>query len=118
MSTEATGVSVHGTVTIAPENLPKFMEAFQPLYDQVAAEPECTFFEVFQQPDNPGVISWVENWTRPAEWLMQNQLPKDYYRSYFAVTEAMYVKPREIRIFKRLGAPFVMTKRGNGGWQE
>lgn len=50
------------TVYIRPENLGKFWEAFKPLYDNVIAEPECTFFEVYQSPEDPGTISWVENW--------------------------------------------------------
>jgi quinol monooxygenase YgiN len=62
MATPDSGFSVHVTITIAPENVPKFFEAFRPVFDIVSAEPECTYFEVFQDPKEPGVISWVENW--------------------------------------------------------
>jgi quinol monooxygenase YgiN len=59
------GLSLHVTIHIAPENLPKFWEAFKPVYDKVIAEPECTFFEVYQSPEEPGTLSWVENWYFP-----------------------------------------------------
>lgn len=61
-SSDFHGISLQVTITIAPENVPKFLEAFKPAYDKVTAEPECTFFEVYQSPENPGVLSWVENW--------------------------------------------------------
>lgn len=45
---------------------------------------------------------------------VQNQVPKDYYREYFAITEPMYVKPREFKLLHRLGEPLTMVKRANG----
>ncbi|QKX61756.1 uncharacterized protein TRUGW13939_08912 [Talaromyces rugulosus] len=74
------GISLQVTVTIAPENVPKFFELFKPVYEKVIEEPECTFFEVYISPENPGVLSWVENWTQSIEWLFQNQLSKEYYK--------------------------------------
>ena len=62
MSSAANGFSLHITIYISPDDLPKFWEAFQPVYDKVIAEPECTFFEVYQSPEDPGTLSWVENW--------------------------------------------------------
>jgi quinol monooxygenase YgiN len=62
MASDFRGVSVHVTITISPENVFRFFEEFQPVYEKVIAEPDCTYFEVFQLPDDPGVISWVENW--------------------------------------------------------
>lgn len=58
----ANGFSLHVTVYIAPEDVPKFMEAYKPVFDMVIGEPECVFFEVYQSPEDPGTISWVENW--------------------------------------------------------
>lgn len=65
MASDFQGLSVQITVYIAPENLPKFWEAFKPVYDKVIAEPECTFFEVYQSPEDPGTLTWVENWYVP-----------------------------------------------------
>lgn len=62
MSSEFHGVSAHVKITIAPENIPKFFEAFQTLFEKITAEPECMFFEVYQSPENPGELSFVENW--------------------------------------------------------
>jgi quinol monooxygenase YgiN len=56
------GISLHVTIYIAPENVEAFFAAFKPVYDKVIAEPECVFFEMYQSPDEPGKISWVENW--------------------------------------------------------
>jgi quinol monooxygenase YgiN len=54
--------SLHVTIYIAPENLDKFFEAFKPVFNLVTAEPECLFFEMYQDPGAPGILSWVENW--------------------------------------------------------
>lgn len=61
-STTSPGISLHATVFIAAENVDKFFEACRPVFDKIIAEPECTFFELYQSPENPGEISWVENW--------------------------------------------------------
>ena len=60
MSSE--GISLQVTIWISPENVPKFFEALLPVYEKVIAEPECTFFEYYEDPAEPGKISWVENW--------------------------------------------------------
>lgn len=65
------GISLHMTVYIDPAKLPTFWEAFKPVYEHVIAEPECTFFEVYQDPENPGTITWVENWCVVAN-MMKN----------------------------------------------
>jgi quinol monooxygenase YgiN len=62
MASHEEGFSLHVTVHIAAEDVPKFLEAFRPVYEKVSAEPECTFFEVYQSPEDPGTLSWVENW--------------------------------------------------------
>lgn len=56
------GSSLHVNIYIDPSNVDKFFELFKPIYEKVIAEPECRFFEVYQSPDEPGAISWVENW--------------------------------------------------------
>jgi quinol monooxygenase YgiN len=55
-------ISLQITVHISPENVVPFFEAFRPAYEKVIQEPECTFFELYQDPASPGQISWVENW--------------------------------------------------------
>ena len=52
--------------------------------------------------------TFVRNATQ--DWLMEKQITKDYYKDYFATTEQMYIKPREIEILERMGSPFSAYK--------
>ncbi|KAJ5088626.1 hypothetical protein N7456_012242 [Penicillium angulare] len=104
------GISLHVTIYIDPSNVEKFFEYMKPAYDAVIAEPECRFFEIYQDPKEPGTLSWVENWDATPEWLVQTQLQRDYYKPYMAATEPMFVKPREYKLYKRLGKPFYTVK--------
>ena len=45
-------------------------------------------------------------------------MKKPYYHDYLAVTEPLFVKPREVKLLKRVGEPFVMMKKANGGLLE
>lgn len=91
------GFSLEVTITIAPENVDKFFEFFRLPYQAVIAEPECTFFEVFVDPEQPGVIHWIEGWKKDKFWFMGVQMAKDYYKPYLAATEPMFIKPRKYR---------------------
>jgi hypothetical protein len=53
-----------------PENVDAFLEALKPAYDAVIAEPENVFFQVFQNPQNPGEFKFIENWNGSVEWFM------------------------------------------------
>ncbi|KAI0414065.1 hypothetical protein F5X98DRAFT_378087 [Xylaria grammica] len=105
-----TGWSLHVTVYIAPENVERFLAAFKPVFNKVVAEPECLFFEMYQSPQEPGKISWVEDWSKSPEWFLENQVTKDYYKEYFAITEAMFTKPREFQFLERVGPEYFMVK--------
>jgi hypothetical protein len=61
-STSYPGFSAHVTITIAPENVSKLLEIMKPVIDKVAQEPAFLFFEMFQDPVDLGVLTWVENW--------------------------------------------------------
>lgn len=61
-SSSGHGLSLQVTVYLAPENVPKFLEHFKPVFDNVVAEPECKFFELYQSIEEPGTLSWVEDW--------------------------------------------------------
>ncbi|KAI0105196.1 hypothetical protein F4776DRAFT_668723 [Hypoxylon sp. NC0597] len=104
------GISLHVTVHIAPENVERFLVAFKAVFDVVAAEPECLFFEVYKSVEEPGKISWVENWSKDVQWLMEHQLTKPYYKEYFDLTEPMFLKPREARVLEPVGPGFSMIK--------
>ena len=63
--------SLQVTVYFRPDDLPTFWEAFKPVFDKVWAEPEIVHFEVFEDPNEPGKLSWVENWDKSPEWFMK-----------------------------------------------
>jgi len=46
------------------------LAALKPAYKAVIAEPENVFFEVFQNPENPGEFRFVENWNASVEWML------------------------------------------------
>ncbi|KAK8102598.1 hypothetical protein PG984_015744 [Apiospora sp. TS-2023a] len=106
----ANGCSLHVTVHIAPENWPKFKAAMQPVYEKVIQEPECVYFEIYRSPEDPGTITWVENWTTSPEWLKTVQIPKEYYKEYLEITRPMFIKPQEFKILHRLGREFLSIK--------
>ncbi|KAI1416314.1 hypothetical protein F5Y13DRAFT_130547 [Hypoxylon sp. FL1857] len=103
-------ISLHVTVHIAPENVERFLAAFKTVFDLVVEEPECLFFEVYKSVEEPGKISWVENWSKDVQWLMEHQITKPYYKEYFELTEPMFLKPREARVFELVGPGFSVVK--------
>ena len=124
--------SLQVTVYFKPEDVPKFFEHFKSIFEKVTAEPDCVYFEIFQDPEDPGKISWIENWDKSPAWMMEvytilpttrlqvlilttgkHQISKEYYKPYFEATEPMFVKPREFKILKRVGSPYVMGKPQN-----
>ncbi|KAI1759646.1 hypothetical protein GGR53DRAFT_131736 [Hypoxylon sp. FL1150] len=104
------GISLHVTVHIAPQNAERFLAAFKAIFDVVAAEPECTFFEVYRSPEEPGKFSWVENWSKDRQWFIENQITKPYYKEYFEITEPMFLKPREATMLELVGPEFSVIK--------
>ncbi|GAB7340880.1 hypothetical protein MBLNU457_7235t1 [Dothideomycetes sp. NU457] len=102
MSTTTPGFSLQITVHIKPENVERFLQEFNPIFELVIREPECVLFEVFQSPEDPGTLSWVENWSESPEWFFEHQLPKAYYKPYLEATEPMFIAPREIKVLNRL----------------
>jgi hypothetical protein len=63
-------ISFQVDVYISPSNVDKFLAAFKPVFDAVVAESQLLYFEVFQDPDDLGHLSWVENWDAGVEWLL------------------------------------------------
>lgn len=62
--------SLQVTVYFKPEDVPKFYEAMKPVFEKVTAEPECLYFEMFEDPSEPGKISWIENWAKSPHWVL------------------------------------------------
>jgi quinol monooxygenase YgiN len=59
---DSEGCSLHVTIHLDPANLEAWFEAFRTPYEGCLSEKECTFFAVYQDPEQPGVVSWVEHW--------------------------------------------------------
>ncbi|KAF2820551.1 hypothetical protein CC86DRAFT_374248 [Ophiobolus disseminans] len=95
--------SLHVRITVGLEHIEAFLAALKPAYLAVIAEPENVYFEVFQNPDNLGEFRFVEHWNASVEWFLTVQAKKEYYVPYQTTIKEMYVKPREIEIWKRMG---------------
>jgi quinol monooxygenase YgiN len=59
---ESESCSLLITIYISPDNVKAWFDAFRPVYEACVAEAECSFFSVYQDPEDPGKISWVEHW--------------------------------------------------------
>ncbi|KAL8795797.1 MAG: hypothetical protein Q9182_007486 [Xanthomendoza sp. 2 TL-2023] len=101
-------ISLHVSIHISPTNLPTFLSHFKTCFQLAAAEPECTYFEVFIDPEDAGHLCWVENWGRGREWFMSEQITKPYYKPYLEATEPMFIKPREFAFYERLGEEWIV----------
>ncbi|EXJ67379.1 uncharacterized protein A1O5_09392 [Cladophialophora psammophila CBS 110553] len=56
-------------VSVEPENIEKFLEAFREIVELCCKEPECERFEVFADTDEKGLFHWVETWNASREWV-------------------------------------------------
>lgn len=57
-------------VTFDPKDRNTFLEHFKPVYDRVLAEPECGYFLVGENIQEPGTFRWTEGWTKDVAWFM------------------------------------------------
>ncbi len=72
------GISLHVTITVAPSDVDAFLAALKPCYEAVTAELECTYFEVYHNPANPGELRFVENWSQSKEWFVEVSIALPY----------------------------------------
>ena len=61
--------SMHVTVYFKPEDLPTFWSTFKPVFDACKTEKELLYFEVFEDPTEPGKMTWIENWEGSPQWF-------------------------------------------------
>lgn len=92
------GVILSVKVWIPEEKMEQFFELFEPAYHAVVAEPECRFFVVSKNPQDPTCLSWVEGWSKGVQWLQNVQFKKPYYEPYISTTEPWFLKERQIEI--------------------
>lgn len=58
-------------VFISPERIDEFWTHFKPVLDKVVAEPECRYFVVGRDENDPTCLSWTEGWSEDATWLQE-----------------------------------------------
>ena len=64
---------------VHPSDASKLVEAHKPVWAACATEPECLFFDVFQDLEDKGKFRFVELWSKDREWFEKEQLTKGYY---------------------------------------
>ncbi|KAK9770680.1 putative ABM domain-containing protein [Seiridium cardinale] len=104
------GVSSVVTAHLKPEDVPTFLTILKPLYDKVAAEPGCLFFEVYESKEEPGVVCWVEDWAESKEWFFEKEATKEYYKESLPKLLALLTKPIDMKWFNRLGPDYYTAK--------
>jgi quinol monooxygenase YgiN len=62
----------------------------------------CCFFDVFHDPTSPGTFRFVECWTGDEKWFWEVQFKRPYYEPYLAITEPMWIVPREMMFAERV----------------
>ena len=88
--------SLHVTIQVAPHNADAFLEALRPCWASVVAEKENLLFEVFQDPETPGLFRFVELWTEGKQWFYDVQSQKPYYKPYLDKTVPMWIADRKL----------------------
>jgi len=57
-------------VTIDPKDRDTFIKHFKTAYNFAMAEPECAYFFVGENVQEPGAFYWTEGWTKDTQWFM------------------------------------------------
>jgi quinol monooxygenase YgiN len=69
-STPKVAFTLHVKVTFDPKDRETFLKYFRPAFDAVKAEPECAYFVVGEDVQQPGTFRWTEGWTKDVNWFM------------------------------------------------
>ncbi|KAH9212860.1 hypothetical protein DL95DRAFT_524799 [Leptodontidium sp. 2 PMI_412] len=89
-------------VTFDPKDRDTFLKYFKPAYDAVIAEPECAYFFIGENIQEPGVFRWTEGWTKDIAWFMAEQINKPYYEPYLKATEPLFTSERVAEVYTPL----------------
>lgn len=110
--------TVFVTFQIQPTKIEEFKAAHRPVWAACAAEPECLFFDVFQDPEKPGRFRFVEVWNETREWFEKHQMTKPYYETLWAKSKPTWEADPVLEYFEREGEGCVYRKEYlNGGKQ-
>lgn len=70
LSTSKIAFILQVKVTFDPKDRETFLQYFKPCFDAVKAEPECAYFLVGEDIQQPGTFRWTEGWTKDVRWFM------------------------------------------------
>lgn len=98
------------TFHIKPDRIDEFKAAHRPVWAACAEEPECLFFDVFQDPKQPGLFRFVEVWSKSREWFETEQLTKPYYEKLWPKSKPTWEKEAVIEYFEREGEGSIFRK--------
>ncbi|KAF2828700.1 hypothetical protein CC86DRAFT_368857 [Ophiobolus disseminans] len=103
--------SVHVKVIVDPVNTAAFLAALKRAQTVVTALPESVSWELYHKPEAPGEFRYTENWNASLEWIMAAAAENEACQEYFATTEKMLIKPREMEVWTRMdGDGWVVLK--------
>ncbi|KAJ0423285.1 hypothetical protein BJY00DRAFT_59880 [Aspergillus carlsbadensis] len=114
MSSHHGGISLQVTVYLAEKDLDTFFDALGAVFEQIASEPYCTLFEVYQSQEDKGQILMLKNWSSTREWLVDVGMRRSYLDEYHAITEPLFLRPKDIKILDRKGGKWSIVKTKNG----
>ncbi|KAF2735001.1 hypothetical protein EJ04DRAFT_512147 [Polyplosphaeria fusca] len=103
MTTKTKQLTLFVTFHIKPTHIEAWKEAHRPVWDLCAQEPECLFFDVFEDGSRPGRFRLVEVWSKDREWFESVQLKKAYYDDLWKRSQPTWEKEMEIEFWERLG---------------
>jgi quinol monooxygenase YgiN len=90
---------LHISFHISPADIPAFLDALRPCWQAFVNEPECLYFDVTQDPQNPGHLRFVEGWDASREWFLKEQMRKAYYTPFFEAIKPMELEQRELKFY-------------------
>jgi len=64
-------ITMHIKWTIKPDTNAIFLDAAKILMNHVIAEPECLYFNIFQDFGKPHVFKIVEMWNSDIDWIQE-----------------------------------------------
>ena len=63
------------TVSVEPSKVDAYLEALRPCWQGIIGEPECLFFDLWQDPAKPGTFKMIEVWSKDKEWFTNVRFP-------------------------------------------
>jgi quinol monooxygenase YgiN len=99
------------TFHIKPNMIEEFKAAHRPVWEACASEPNCLFFDVFQDPEIPGRFRFVEVWNGSRQWFEEEQLTKPYYTTLWPKSKPTWEKDVQLEYFEREGEGSVYRKK-------